>query len=185
MWIQHGLLANIAVTAAAAHSWRLAKHTKKPTLSDMTKRMDFLAFRIHQNDILYAFIVRWTSLDILKAYFVFHWVNLHFFSTLTYAFSCRLAGWLAHSPSHSFALLTLRFYLLMPKFNDGNANAYLFSMATNSSYFQDYKLWLCQRLNRDRDCMSKWEMAGIIKLVYTLFKSIKMFHFKISKQKAK
>lgn len=129
MWIQHDLLANIVVVSApnAAVRGNLQKE-----LACMTKRMDFLAFRIHQNDILYAFIVRWTSLDILKAYSVFHWVNLHFLSLHI----LLLADWLAVSLAHSLFLSHFLILLTHAKFNDGNANAYLFSMATNCSHFQ-------------------------------------------------
>lgn len=35
--------------------------------------------RIHQAEIRYAFIVRWTSLGILKAFSVLCWMNLHSF----------------------------------------------------------------------------------------------------------
>lgn len=129
-WIQHDLFANIAAIAAVT-IWEDLQNARKKNCS-MTKRMDFLAFGIHQNDILYAFIVRWTSLDILKAYFVFHWVNLHFFF---YSYlRILLCRWLAGSLSHS-SFCTLWFLLTHAKFNDGNANAYLFSMATNCSHF--------------------------------------------------
>lgn len=44
-----------------------------------TKHMDSLVFCFHQTEIRYAFIVRWTSLSILKAFFILCWMNLHFF----------------------------------------------------------------------------------------------------------
>lgn len=92
-----------------------------------TKHMDSLVFCFHQTEIRYAFIVRWTSLSILKAFFLLCWMNLHFFSSL---FS---VGHTNISPFWLFCLCVL--------FNNGNGKNHLNFNGNEFVIFNQDMIW--------------------------------------------